>query len=138
MNNATHKVTPAAVVGGATDGFPIVLNYRWRVVDDPVQWILQRRRGRNMPASRSAPGEYQWSGRSFTTLATVLKREIRRLCGEVDAEVMKLINRLPEKHPGFVAHVEKNMAQYRKENPRAGRGRARASDLKGVPVPCRG
>jgi hypothetical protein len=45
---------------------------------------------------------------------------------------------LPEKHPGFVAHHEKNMAQYRKENPRAGRGRAQAGDLKGVPVPGKG
>ncbi len=120
------------------DGFPIVLNDRWRVVDDPVQWLVEqraRREGRRRPDGTIRGA---WRGRSFPTTRHVLKREIRRLCGEVDADAMKLINRLPEKHPGFTAHHEKNMAQYWKENPRAGRRRARAGDLEGVPVPGEG
>ena len=53
-------------------------------------------------------------------------------------EALAAVEALPEKHPGFVANHEKNMAQYWKENPRAGRGRARPGDLKGVTVPGKG
>src|SRR5262245_49561226 len=35
------------------------LNASWRVVDDPLQWILQRRKGK--PRSRNSG----WRGRSF-------------------------------------------------------------------------
>ena len=133
MNNATHKVTPATVVGGATDGFPIALNDRWRVVDDPIQWILQRRK-RSAGVAPSGRQRSVWAGRSFPTSATLLKREIRRLCGEVDPDAIRRVALLPEKHPGFTAHHEKNMAQYHRENPRAGRGRTRTADLKAVRV----
>ena len=120
------------------DCFPIRLNARWRVVDDPIQWILQQREGGK--PRRRPDGSYRqpWRDRSFPTGRRLLKREIRRLCGEVDPDAIKLVALLPEKHPGFVAHVEKNMAQYRRENPRADRGRTRPGDLRGVPVPGRG
>ncbi len=117
------------------DCFPIVLNDRWRVVDDPIQWILQQREGGK--PRRRPDGSYRqpWRDRSFPTGRRLLKREIRHLCGEVDPETLRLVNRLPEKHPGFEVHVAKNMEQYRRENPRADRGRARPDDLRGVPVP---
>ena len=40
----------AAATTAAVD-FPIVLNDRWRVVDDPLQWILQYRE--SDPSERS-------------------------------------------------------------------------------------
>ena len=79
-------------------------------------------------------GEPIWRDRSFHTDRKTLQREIRRLCGEVDAEAIRRVALLPEKHPGFTAHHEKNMAQYHRENPRAGRGRTRTADLKAVRV----
>ena len=77
------------------------------------------------------------SARSYFDRKTLL-RDLRELVGEVSPEALAAVEALPEKHPGFMAHVAKSMEQYRKENPRAGRGRARADDLKGVPVPGKG
>ena len=112
-----------------------MLSARWRVIDDPVQWILQQRERKEVRRRRDGTVRGLWKGRSFPMTRAVLNREICRLCSAVDPDAIKRVALLPEKHPGFVAHVEKNLAQYRKENPRAGRGRARPGDLKGVPVP---
>lgn len=70
-----------------------VLNDRWRVVDDPLQWILEVRKGR----SRSrATG---WTGRRFHCQRTALIRSIRELCGEVDPAALAVLDALPQRHP---------------------------------------
>ena len=56
----------------------VVLNERWRVVDDPIQWILQVRKGRE---TARASG---WRSRNFCVSRTGLRRSIGELCGEVD------------------------------------------------------
>ena len=118
-------------------GLPIVLSDRWLISDDPVQWILQTRvgKGRTLKSGGIDDG---WRNRRFHTDRKTVLRDIRELIGEVSPEVLAAVEALPEKHPGFVAHVERNMAQYRRENPRAGRGRTRPGDLRGVPVPGKG
>ncbi len=75
-----------------------------------------------------------WLSRRFPTDRKTLLRDIRELCGEVSQDILAAVEALPERHPGFVAHHEENMAQYHRENPSAGRGRTRPDDLKGVPV----
>ena len=70
----------------------VVLNERWRVVDDPMQWILQVRKGRE---TARASG---WRNRSFCVSRTGLRCSIGELCGEVDAVVVAFIETLPERH----------------------------------------
>lgn len=79
----------------AAPQWPIVLNDRWRVTDDPLQWILEVRKG------RKGPRHTGWRGRSFCTTRDVLKRDVRRLCGEVDPAAMAAIEALPEVHPHY-------------------------------------
>ena len=55
------------------------LNANWRVVDDPLQWILQRKQGN--PRKKNSG----WQDRSFCTSREGLLRCIREYCGEVDA-----------------------------------------------------
>ena len=50
------------------------LNETWRVVDDPLQWILQRRKGN--PRSRNSG----WKNRSFCRTRDALLRCIREYC----------------------------------------------------------
>ena len=70
----------------------IVLNSHWRVrLDDPLQWILERRRGR---PTRKSTG---WQGRSYCTQRTTLKRCIRECCGPVDADALRQVETLPER-----------------------------------------
>ena len=70
----------------------IVLNDRWRVrLNDPLQWILERRRGRQT-ARRTG-----WVGRSYCTQRTTLLRDIRVYCGDVDPAALRQVATLPEK-----------------------------------------
>lgn len=68
----------------------IILNDRWRVVDDPLQWILEVRKGQQ---TAKASG---WRGRSFCRSRTSLLRCIRELSGEVDAAALRIIDELPD------------------------------------------
>jgi hypothetical protein len=64
------------VASGLSYAFAAViaeLNERWRVRDDPLQWILERRAGN------------QWLARSFCRTKAGLKRCVREYCGVVDA-----------------------------------------------------
>ena len=73
--------------------FPVVLNEGWRVADDPLQWVLQRR--------CSKPGEKaRWTGRSFCRTREALLRCVREYCGIVDAEALKRLEALPDWHDG--------------------------------------
>ena len=82
------------------------LNANWRVVDDPLQWILQRRNG--TPREKSTG----WQGRSFCRTREGLLRCIREYCclpdqggsrcvheyRGVDAAALQHVRALPEWH----------------------------------------
>lgn len=71
------------------------LNEQWRVVDDPLQWILQKRKGK---ARNKSSG---WQGRSFCRTREALLRCIREYCGDVAAENLDTICVLPDFHPDW-------------------------------------
>ena len=68
------------------------LNAKWRVVDDPLQWILQRKKGN--PRKKNSG----WRDRSFCTTRQTLLRCVRETCGEVDDEALIRLRALPEFH----------------------------------------
>ena len=68
------------------------LNERWRVVDDPLQWILQRKKGG--PHEKNSG----WRNRSFCTTREGLLRCIRECSGEIDADALAELRRLPDNH----------------------------------------
>ena len=68
------------------------LNGSWRVVDDPLQWILQRRKGK--PRKKNSG----WRDRCFCRTRGGLLRSVRELCGEVDDEALAHLHALPEFH----------------------------------------
>jgi hypothetical protein len=70
----------------------VQLNMNWRVVDDPLQWVLQRRKGN--PRKKNSG----WQDRSFCTTRDGLLRCIRELCGAVDDEALTCLHALPELH----------------------------------------
>lgn len=67
-------------------------NDRWRVIDAPLQWILQVRKGRR---SQKASG---WRSRSFCSQRTSLLCCIRELCGLIDNDALAIIETLPDRH----------------------------------------
>ena len=69
------------------------LNATWRVVDDPLQWILQRKKGR--PRKKNSG----WQDRSFCRTREGLLRCVREWCSEVDADVLAKLRALPDWHP---------------------------------------
>jgi hypothetical protein len=75
-----------------SEGLLIPLGADWRVVDDGLQYILQRRKGR---ARLRATG---WMGRSFCRTREALLRCIREYCGPVDADALQQVRALPEWH----------------------------------------
>ena len=87
----------------------VQLNDRWRVIDDPLQWILQIRRGR---PSAKASG---WRGEHYCRQRTSLLRCIREYCGEVDPAAIAILRALPDWHPD----------RDKKENPAATKGDCR-------------
>ena len=68
---------------------------RWRVVDDPLQWVLQRKKGN--PRKKNSG----WRGRSFCRTREALLRCIREYCGEVDVEALAKLRALPDWHPDW-------------------------------------
>ena len=75
--------------------WPIVLNDRWRVDFDPLQWVLAYRE------ACKGPRHTGWRGRSFCTTRGVLKRDIGRLAGDVDLAALTIIDGLPDQHPHY-------------------------------------
>jgi hypothetical protein len=86
--------TPAPVAPLAPSSKPLVaqLNPCWRVIDDPDQWILQRRR--ENPRSKNSG----WRSRSFCRLREPLLRCVREYCGEVDSDALAILQSLPPRH----------------------------------------
>jgi hypothetical protein len=72
--------------------FPVHLDANWRVIDDPLQWIMQHRKGN---ARRKSSG---WESRSFCRTRAGLLCGIREYCGEVDPRVLEALSMLPEWH----------------------------------------
>ena len=68
------------------------VNRNWRVVDDPLQWILQRRKGN--PRKKNSG----WQDRSFCTTREGLLGCVRELCGEVDVDILDQLHALPDFH----------------------------------------
>ena len=68
------------------------LSERWRVVDDPLQGILQRKKGN--PRKKNSG----WTGRSFCRTREALLRCVREYCGQVDPAALEKLNALPEWH----------------------------------------
>ena len=70
---------------------PIQLNEGWRVSEDSLQWMLQRR--------CSKPGQKaKWTGRSFCRTREALLRCVNDHCGVVCAEALKRLEALPDFH----------------------------------------
>src|SRR5262249_35189869 len=71
------------------------LNLNWRVVDDPLQWILQRRKGNRRSKNTG------WQIRSFCRTLDALLRCIREHCGDIDVEALAKLKSLPDWHPDW-------------------------------------
>jgi hypothetical protein len=61
------------------------LNERWRVVADPLQWILQRKKGN--PRKKNSG----WRGRSFCKMRDALLRCVREYCCSPDEGALRSI-----------------------------------------------
>ncbi len=72
-----------------------ILNDRWRVIDDGLQWVLQKRKGRPTPKSTG------WRGRSYATSRTTLLDSVERRCGPVDLDALGVLMTLPDDHPSM-------------------------------------
>ena len=88
---AGPKQTPSALAH-APNRLLIDLNSQWRVTEDDLQYILQRRTG----ARRSKASG--WRCRSFCRTREALLRCIREYCGLVDEGAVKQVAALPEWH----------------------------------------
>ena len=88
----TIALTADTISAHRSKSLPANLSSQWRVVDDPTQWLLQKRKGQ--PRSKSSG----WFSRSFCATRLALLRCIREYCGKVDAESLNLIENLPETH----------------------------------------
>jgi len=72
--------------------FPLYLNANWRVVDHPLQWIVQRRQGK--PRDKNSG----WCARLFFTTRGGLLSRLREYCGEVHPQALVKLEALPERH----------------------------------------
>ena len=68
------------------------LNDSWRVIDDPLQWICQRKKGN--PRRKNSG----WQNRSFCRTREGLLRCVRELCGKVDDDALTRLRTLPDFH----------------------------------------
>jgi hypothetical protein len=89
-----YEASQEVASGLAHPSKPVVaqLNERWRVIDDPLQWILQRRKG-NPRAKNSG-----WEGKSFCRTREGLLQCVREKCGDVDPDAEAALRDLPEWH----------------------------------------
>ena len=73
-------------------------------MDDPLQWVLQRRAGN--PRTKNSG----WENRSFCTTREALLRCVRKYCGEIDTTALDALSSLPEHRSDVEAD---NSAQMR-------------------------
>jgi hypothetical protein len=84
---------PAALRGEENDYLAVAaLNDGWRVIvcKNSIQWILQRRRA----------GPDSWRGRSFCCTREALVRCARQHAGDIAADALVILLRLPERIGG--------------------------------------
>jgi hypothetical protein len=72
--------------------FPVVLNANWRVVDHPLQWVLQQRKGNQRGKNTG------WRGRLFFRTRSGLLGLLTEYCGQVAAQSRATLEALPERH----------------------------------------
>jgi hypothetical protein len=96
--------------------FVTQLNERWRVVDDPLQWVLQQRKG--TPRKKNTG----WQARSFCRTREGLLRCIRENCclpdqggsrcveeyRGVDGAALQQVRALPEWHADWDESIDGN------------------------------
>ena len=89
---AAHQDYPdsAASLAHPSNGLIAQLNENWRVVNDPLQWRLQRKKGN--PRTRNSG----WRDRSFCTTREGLLRCVRQYCGDVEPAALAKLTTLPE------------------------------------------
>ena len=93
--------------------FPIVVNDRWRVMDDgALQWILQHRRQDKRAVAPSKRFGGDWYARSYCNTRRALLRCIKEYCGDVDPEAVARIETLPARHPQ--PYVARQLAKARR------------------------
>ena len=68
------------------------LNATWRVVDHPLQWRLQRKKGN--PRTKN----FGWRDRSFCTTLEALLRCVREYSGNVEPAALAKLTALPQYH----------------------------------------
>ena len=90
-------LTTHYVADDLTAAFPLVLNERWRVADDPLQWILQYR-DREIRHSDERRNRKAWAGKHYCRTSAALKRCIREYAGDVDPVALAVIDTWPDWH----------------------------------------
>ena len=80
-------------VAHPSSAFPIRLCEKWQVIDDPLQWILQSRKGR--PGSKNSG----WRSLFFFRTREGLLALVRERCGEIGPIAHEALSALPEWHP---------------------------------------
>ena len=90
-------LTAHYVADDPTAVFPLVLNERWRVADDPLKWIIQYRAG-NVSHSDEVKNRKSWKGVHFCRTSAALKQRTRECCGEVDPVALAVIDTWPKVH----------------------------------------
>jgi hypothetical protein len=65
---------------------PLTLNARFRITEDDLQWILERKAGRS------------WSRQTFHFERMSLLRAITTACGDVDPNAIEVVRSWPANH----------------------------------------
>jgi hypothetical protein len=76
----------------ASNRLVVQLNANWRLVDEPLQWMLQRRQGN--PRDKNSG----WRGRSFCRTREALLRCVHEYCGDVEPAALAKLAALPSHH----------------------------------------
>jgi hypothetical protein len=71
----------------------VVLNDKWRVVDEDRQWILQKKKGRRTAKSSG------YTSQKFHRSREDLNRSIREGCGTISPAAQAILNGLPDQYP---------------------------------------
>jgi hypothetical protein len=71
------------------------LSEDWRVIEDPLQWILQRKKGN--PRKKNLG----WTNRSFSRTREALLQCISEYCGDVDPAALAQLRALPNWYVGW-------------------------------------
>src|SRR5262245_28157429 len=70
----------------------VQLNKTWRIIADPLQWRLQRKKGKRRSKNSG------WRDCSFCTTREGLLRCVRECCGNVEPAALDKLAALPEHH----------------------------------------